>query len=367
LPVSKGGKRADNEDLIQVLKNRGYRIIETRQELLSLPPDTRKVWGLFADDDMAYEFDRRYLRPNEPSLGEMTKKAIEILSRNPKGFFLFVEGSKVDWASHANDPIGVIGDVLAFDEAVGAALDFAKSRPRTLVLAFADHGNGGMSLGSQKTDNTYSKLSVSILVDPLKKAKLTGEGVEKVLGGDRSETNIKKVMAEYYGISDLNSDEIQAIQNAKKKTMNAVVGPMISRRSVIGWTTHGHTGEDLFFYYFGLNQPMPIIENTDIAHLCAFHLATNLKIADERLFVPADEAFGRLGAMVSIDGTDPENKVLIVQKGPQIARLPMSKDIMEMKGKVLEMEGITVYAPKANNGQGRVYVPRQAVEWFGRH
>jgi len=367
LPISEGGKRTDNENLIQVLKNRGYQFIETRQELLSLPPTTRKVWGLFADDAMAYDFDRPYFRPNEPSLSEMTKKAIEILSHNPKGFFLFVEGSKVDWASHANDPIGVIGDLLAFDESVGVALDFAKNNPQTWVLAFSDHGNGGMSLGSKKTDNTYSKLSVSALIDPLKKAKLTGEGVEKALGGDRSEYNIKNVMADYYGITDLSNDEVQAIQNAPKGSMNYVVGPMISKRSVIGWTTNGHSGEDLFFYYFGLNQPMPIIENTDIAHLCAFHLATNLKVADERLFVPADEAFGRLGAMVSIDGTDPENKVLIVQKGPQIARLPMSKDIMEMNGKVLEMEGITVYAPKANNGQGRVYVPRQAVEWFGRH
>jgi alkaline phosphatase len=367
LPVSKGGKRSDNEDLIEILKNRGYRVIETRQELLNLPPDIRKVWGLFADDDMAYEFDRRHLRPNEPSLSEMTKKAIEILSRNPKGFFLFVEGSKVDWASHANDPIGVIGDVLAFDEAVGAALDFAKARPRTLVLAFADHGNGGMSLGSKKTDNTYSKLPLSALVDPLKKAKLTGEGVEKVLGEDRSESNITKVMADSYGITDLSNEEVQAIQKARKKTMNYVVGPMISKRSVIGWTTNGHTGEDLFFYHFGLNKPLRIIENTDIAHLCSAHLGTDLKGADARLFLPADEAFGRLGATIHIDDIDPENKALIVQKGQKSARFPLSKDLMELNGKVKEMEGITVFAPKANNGQGRVYVPRQAVEWFGRH
>ena len=105
---------------------------------------------MFAEDDLAYDFDRPHLAPTQPSLAEMTQKAIEILSRNPKGFFLFVEASKVDWASHGNDPIGVISDLLAFDGAVASALDFAKARPQTLVLAFSDHGNGGMSLGRKR-------------------------------------------------------------------------------------------------------------------------------------------------------------------------------------------------------------------------
>lgn len=56
----------------------------------------------------------------------MTSKAIEVLSKDEDGFFLMVEGSKVDWAAHANDPIGIISDVLAFDDAVKVAMDFAK-------------------------------------------------------------------------------------------------------------------------------------------------------------------------------------------------------------------------------------------------
>ncbi len=189
IPADRGGKRKDGEDLIRVLKERGYAFIETRDQLLNLPKATRRVWGMFAEMDLAYEFDRPYLAPSQPSLAEMTQKAIEILSQNPKGFFLFVEASKVDWASHANDPIGVISDLLAFDGAVASALDFAQARPRTLVLAFSDHGNGGMSLGSNKTDKAYSKLPLGALVDPLKKAKLTGEGVEAKLGDDLSEAH----------------------------------------------------------------------------------------------------------------------------------------------------------------------------------
>ncbi len=367
LPTGQGGKRTDGEDLIQVLKNRGYAFIETRQGLLDLPGSTRKVWGMFADDDMAYDFDRATLRPEQPSLAEMTRKAIELLSKNPKGFFLFVEASKTDWASHANDPIGVISEVLAFDGAVDISLDFARKHPQTLVMGFADHGNGGMSLGSKKTDKTYSKLPLGALVDPLKKAKLTGEGIEALLGSDRSEEHIKTVMESYYGISDLTPDEMKAIQKAAKKSMNYTVGPMISNRSVIGWTTNGHVGDDLFFYYFGLHQPKPIIENTDIAHLCADHLNLNLPKMNQTLFLPADMAFRAKGAVVSIDSTDPNNKVLVVTKGSRNARLPFSKDIFQMNGQEWEMNGLTVYAPKADNGEGRVYVPRQALDYFRRH
>ncbi|MBI4765788.1 MAG: alkaline phosphatase [Deltaproteobacteria bacterium] len=365
-PNTQGGKRTDKEDLIQVLKNRGFTFIEKRQDLLDLPANTRKVWGMFANDDMAYEFDRSTLKPNEPSLSEMTQKAIEILSKNPKGFFLFVEASKLDWASHANDPIGVISDLVAFDGAVNISLDFAKKGQNTLVLAFSDHGNGGMSLGSRKTDNTYSNLPLGSLVDPLKKAKLTGEGIEAMLGRFPTEGKIKEIMESYYGISDLTPQEIELIQKTRKGFLNYTVGPMISSRSVIGWTTNGHGGEDLFLYYFGLNRPLPLLENTDIALLTSRHMGLDLSKTDQELFVPADLAFPALGASISIDSTDPANKALVVTKGAKTARLPFSKDVFEINGKQWEMNGITVYAPKANNGSGRVYVPRQALDFFRR-
>jgi alkaline phosphatase len=368
LPKSQGGKRTDNEDLIQVLKTRGYAYIETRKDLMSLPPSTSKVWGIFAKNDMAYDFDRRMMAPHQPSLSEMTRTAIDILSKNPNGFFLFVEASKVDWASHANDPIGVISDLLAFDDAVETSLNFARDQKNTLVLAFSDHGNGGMSLGSRKTDNTYSKLPLSALIDALKKARLTGEGVEAMLGNDRSEGNIRFVIQSYYGINDLTGLEIATIQAAKSKSIQSVIGPMISSRSVIGWTTSGHGGEDLFFYYYGFEHPMTIIENTEIAYLCAAHMDLNLRLMNDELFIPADVAFPAAeGFEISIDNTDPENRALVVKKGSRIASLPFSKDLFEMDGRKQEMNGITVYAPKANTGKGRVFIPRQAVLFFNQN
>ncbi|MHC1759403.1 MAG: alkaline phosphatase [Negativicutes bacterium] len=356
LPVEQGGKRKDGENLLEVLKGRGYQFIETRDELMNLK--NKKTWGLFAMDDMAYEFDRPTLRPQEPSLAEMTKKAIELLSQNPKGFFLFVESSKVDWASHANDPIGVISDTLSFDAAVKVALDFAKKDGQTLVLAFTDHGNGGMSIGNQSTDKNYDTLPFEALVAPLKKATLTGEGVEKTLAGNLSASNIHYVMSTYYGIEDLSSEEITAIQKAKKGSLNYIVGPMISKRSSLGWTTTGHTGEDVFLYAFGPNKPTGLIENTDLAHAQAKALGFELNVIDKKLFVEANQAFSSLGAKVSLDKADPTNAVLIVEKGMKRAELPISKNIIKMNGKSYEMNGLTILSAKT----GKVYVSQQAVE-----
>ncbi|MBF0203887.1 MAG: alkaline phosphatase [Desulfamplus sp.] len=359
LPESEGGARKDGENLISVLKSNGYSFVETRDEMLNLN-NVSKVWGMFADDAMAYEFDRPTLKPNEPSLEEMTQKAIEILSKNQNGFFLFVEASKVDWASHPNDPIGVISDVLAFDAAAKVALDFAKKDQNTLILAFSDHGNGGMSIGSKKSDDTYSSTPVESLIAPLKKASLTGEGLEAMIAGDLTEDNIKAKVAQYYGIEDLTAEEIEAIKNHKKGSLNSVVGPMISNRSLIGWTTNGHTGEDLFFYYYGLNSALRVIENSDIALGTALFMGFSLDGVDKRLFVESEELFKPIGASVSIDKSDANNMCLVVNKGSKTAKIPFAKNIMEIGDSKCEMEGVTVYAEKT----GKVYLPSQALTLF---
>jgi alkaline phosphatase len=101
--VPEGGKRSDCQDLLAVLKDRGYAFVETKQELMDLPGNTDKVWGMFAMSHMQPDIDRQHFAPEEPSLAEMTEKAIEVLNRNENGFFLMVEGSQVDWAGHNND------------------------------------------------------------------------------------------------------------------------------------------------------------------------------------------------------------------------------------------------------------------------
>jgi len=358
LPKELGGKREDGENLVVVLKNKGYAYVEDRDALMNVK--SGKVWGMFGTEDMAYEMDRRVLTPQQPSLAEMTQKAIDLLSQNQKGFFLFVEGSKVDWASHANDPIGVISDVLAFDEAVQAALKYAKKDGHTLVLAFSDHGNGGMSIDSKATDKNYDALPLETVIGPLKRAQLTGEGLGKLLSGDRALDTIRDFMTRYYGIENLTEEEVSLIQKAKDGDIISVVGPMMSKRAAIGWTTSGHTGEDLFMYAYGPNRPVGMIENTDIARITAKGLGFDLDKVNEKLFVDASKAFGEIGAKISIDQSDPQNLVLIAEKGQMKAEMPFSKNILKIGERTYELNGITVFTPK----NGKVYIPQQAIHLF---
>ena len=108
--------------------------------------NNQKMWALYGNKEMAYDIDRN---PEEqPSLEEMTRKAIDKLSKNPNGFFLMVEGSKVDWAAHGNDPVGMATDFLAFDRACGAALEFAIwANGETAVVIVPDHLKQRYQLG----------------------------------------------------------------------------------------------------------------------------------------------------------------------------------------------------------------------------
>ncbi len=359
LPGNKGGTRKDGENFMDVLVGKGYSIVTTRKDMMDLRSD--RVWGLFADSAMAYDLDRKVFSKTEPSLAEMTQKALEILSRG-NGFFLFVEGSKIDWASHANDPIGVISDVLAYDEAIGVALDFARKRGDTLVIAVSDHGNGGMSLGSSRSDKMYSQMKHKDLVSVLKKATCTGEGIEKALK-DRSTESIRDTVYSYLGVDDLTDKEIDDIKEAKAGTMIGVLGPVISRRSHIGWATHGHTGEDLFFYYYGIEQPFPIQEHTDIARIMAKGMGFDLAEVDRKLFVDAEKAFQDIGASVRVDRGMPGKTVLVVAGKRKKACLIAGTNIMKVttgQEKTHELNGITVFAPRT----GKVYVPREALTIF---
>jgi len=127
------GARKDKEDLIKVIKDLGYDYVTTPESLHK--STSSKIWGMFAPKDLSYDFDRDPAK--QPGLAEMTAKAIEVLSKDKDGFFLMVEGSKIDWAAHANDPVDVISDILAFDNAVKAALDFAKKDKQTVLLLIA--------------------------------------------------------------------------------------------------------------------------------------------------------------------------------------------------------------------------------------
>lgn len=304
---------------------------------------------------MAYDFDRDPSK--EPSLAEMTSKAISTLSKNENGFFLLVEGSKVDWAAHANDPIGVISDTLAFDDAVKVALDFAKKDGNTVVISVTDHGNGGITIGNTATDSNYDKLHIDEYIEPLKKATLTGEGVEKLLNDDRS--NIVEVMSKYYGVDDLTEEEIKAIKDTEAGSLNYTVGPIISKRANIGWTTTGHTGEDVPLYIYApsnCEKLSGVVENTDIAKYMSRVMGIDLATATSELFVPVRQEAEKLGATVLWDNTDSLNPNVVINiEGKEIV-VPVNKNIAYVNGNKITLSGVTVF-----NGIN-TYVPQDILE-----
>lgn len=343
LPGTTKNSRVDDEDLTKVLDTKGYDFVETRDELLKTK--SNKIWGSFAPSALAYDFDRKAISNNEPSLAEMTNKAIDTLSKNEKGFFLFVEGSKVDWAAHANDTIGIISDVLAFDDAVNEALKFAKKDGNTMVIAVSDHGNSGITMGNVNTNSNYPEIPVSTYIDPLKKASMTVEGALKQLKADRS--NMKEV-AELYGLDNLTAAEIEALRTSK--SLQADMTKMLANRANIGFSTGGHTGEDVFLYAYGPSKPYGLIENTDIAKSMAKFLGFDLNKTTDKLFVNARESFEKKGYKTRIDLTDEKNPVFIAEKQKIKIELPVNKNVAHVtqnkKTYTKTLNGVTVYNSK---------------------
>lgn len=340
--------RKDGENLVDVIEDNGYDLVETRDELLN--SKSKKLWGTFAPAALAYDMDRPQTNPEEPTLAEMTKKGISTLSKDKDGFFLFVEGSKPDWAAHANDPIGMISDTLAFDEAVKEAVAFAKRDKNTLVIAVSDHGNSGISIGNQNTNSSYPSTPVSAYVDPLKKAEMTLEGALKQLNKDKS--NVLEVAA-LYGIDNPTAEETKALNSSADLSKTLV--QLLAKRANLGFTTGGHTGEDLFMYSYGPGKPTGLIENTDVAKSAAKALGFNLGELDKEVFVEAESAFKKIGAKISIDSADKNNPVLVVTKGKTTAEIPVNKNIVTIKGKDKALKTVTVQS------NGKFYVSQEAV------
>ncbi|MFM2563514.1 alkaline phosphatase [Bacillus sp. GX] len=350
-------KRKDGEDLVKVIQEKGYDFVETKDALLNAK--SKKIWGSFSHNALAFDMDREATNPEQPTLSQMTEKAIQTLSKDKDGFFLFVEGSKPDGAAHVNDPIGMISDVLAFDEAVAKALQFAKNDGNTLLIALTDHGNSGISIGNMNTTKGYNTTPISTYIDPLKKAKMTLEGVTQKINNDLS--NIVEVAA-LYGLNNLSEVEKEKLKGAQKKSdMGPILTTLLANRANIGFTTGGHTGEDVFLYSYGPQKPYGLLQNTDIAKTMAKAMGFNLEEVTNKLFVESESAFKRKGATVTIDNTDVANPVLVVKRKNVEAKLFVNKNIIRINGKEYELGSVVV------ESNGKVYVPEKAIHLIRKH
>jgi len=253
-----GGMKHFSEELLEKAKANGFTVVTTREELLNLDPSAvKRVLGIFARSHLSYYVDGE----DRPSLAEMTGKAIEILSKNEEGFFLMVEGGRIDHAAHGNDVVAMIYDTIEFDEAVKVALEFAKKDGDTLVVVTADHETGGLGLSNGEYAIDVEKLRSY--------PKISIEKLMKEITPD----NFKEVIKKYYGI-DLSDEEVEALKKAFEEgeyVPSNTIGEIISAHALIGWTTHTHTGimVPVFAEGPGAEKFTGIMENVEIPKMIA--------------------------------------------------------------------------------------------------
>ena len=238
LPESADGQRTDGRDLLETGRELGYQVLATKEDIEG--PLTTPVLGLFTVSDMSYDIDRN--TSEEPSLTEMTVTALDLLDDDPDGFFLMVEGSRIDHAAHGNDAAAHLHDMLAYDAAVGAALDFARRDGRTLVISVADHETGGLTLGRRGASGWNPEVLSRVRASH-------GPIVGQLTDG----ADFESVLATYARIDDLSDEERELFETAGTETgpLNAALTQVVGHRAGVGWTTGGHTAVDVNLYAFG--------------------------------------------------------------------------------------------------------------------
>ncbi|MCM3091512.1 MULTISPECIES: alkaline phosphatase [unclassified Cytobacillus] len=267
-------EKQSGRDLLKEAKQKGYAYAVNREELLSAKGS--KLLGLFNEGYMNFKSDRQILESKEPSLKEMTEKAIDILSKGEQGFFLMAEGARIDHASHAGDITGIWKETIEFDEAVKFAVEWAQKDKETLVLIVADHETMGIS-ASEPLD-----------IQHLKEVKASPQYMASQLAKDenrgiyRSES-VKNVLKKYANI-DLTEKEIESFNRKLQNTDSQVypqslaaweIGSLIAEKyhgGILTGTvralssTGGHTGNmiPLFAYGNGSEAFTGVLENTDI-------------------------------------------------------------------------------------------------------
>ncbi|MBN1501598.1 MAG: alkaline phosphatase [Spirochaetes bacterium] len=275
-------------------KKKGYKIINSKKDFVKLNKKSGKVWVVTEQPadaaSMLYEIDRKN---GVSSLADFTKKGIEVLD-NENGFFMMVEGGKIDWACHANDGMSAIRDTFAFSEAVQHAVDFAKKHPaETLIVVTGDHECGGMTIGfagtqydtffnklnSQKVsfakfDEDFSKMKAksNLTFDSVMPLITKYFGLKTGKGGDMDLTGyemdlLKTAFAE--SLKDAKSrtnDENSAIIYGSYEPLTVTITHILNRKAGIGWTTYSHTGVPVPTYAYGTGNEIfnGFYDNTDI-------------------------------------------------------------------------------------------------------
>lgn len=350
------------EDQVNNIKEAGFDFITTKEELENY--DGNKLWGSFADADLKYDLDRQSDNDNvQPSLAEMTDKAIEVLNKYEDGFFLMVEGSKVDWAAHANNTVGIVSDILAFDEAVKAAVEFAKADGNTVVVVTTDHGNSGITIGSRyynENVGSYDKATYEDTTDLLKNARITEERFNEIASG-KSNEEIKALAKKYYAI-DLNDQELAIVKGEQGEGRKVGIREVIARRVGIGYTTGGHTGEQI---YLGVYAPSDVellegvVDNTEVNKYMQRVLFGEelLSSYTKEIYQDGEVILNKIeGTKTSVDETIKYSPKLTIERLGNVIEVDLYTNNYRINGEEKELKTVVPYI------NGKYFIPEELID-----
>lgn len=349
-----GGLRYLDDEVKEILADNSIDVIEKDMDAFRAY-DGEKVWALFTKGDMAYDCDRDTTA--EPSLEEMTRKALKLLSKKRNGFFLMVEGSKIDYAAHGNDVGGLISEFDAFDKAVAAALDFARKDGNTTVIVVPDHGTSGVSMGDRRYTEYVKKGLDSIFVN------VSGLNVSAAVMETRLRecaiADIPHVFKECTGM-DLTPAELSCLVNAKDDVetnymninysynLQAEINRIIASHTHIGYVSGGHTAEDLFLAVYNPNGQCPtgLLRATELTDYMAAvaGLPISLKELTSRIFVRHDVLLE--GRDYVVEGKD-DKAVLNIGEGRLL--VPANRSYVIRDGEKLPLASVSVYIKETGN------------------
>ena len=288
-PEDKNNPQAEN--LYQMADQYGYTIARGYKDYLKKSKKAEKMILLQPEASsktdrtaIPYAIDRK---KGDMTLQEITRSAINFLSKDlSKGFFLMVEGGKIDWACHSNDAATVFHEVVDMDEAVKVAYEFYSQHPdETLIVVTADHETGGFVLGT----GAY-KLNLQVL----KNQKVSENGFTRILNELRKKYNnnvswekVQQALKENFGfwdkvqLSKAQEERLQAkytetfkgqeaklekSEYAQDEPLAAEAKRIIDEIALVGWTSGGHSAGyvPVFAIGAGAEQFQGRIDNTEI-------------------------------------------------------------------------------------------------------
>lgn len=266
-------------DIYKLAEEAGYKVITKQADAEKLTSDDGKAIVIaekLADSQaLSYEVDRP---ESEWALKDYVKKGIEVLDNNT-GFFMMVEGGKIDWACHANDAATSIHDTIAFSDAVDEAVAFYNQHPNeTLILVTGDHETGGLTIGYAGTDyDTYFQYLQS---QKISYAKYDSDYVAKYLENRTKFEDVLKDVKQLFGLVTaddssaaanpglvLSDYEVKQLRDAYELTLaTALSGTYISATSDDRYLSYGYQSKPLTVTITHILNHKAGIDFTSYAH-----------------------------------------------------------------------------------------------------